>query len=350
MAELSKVRLHQLFQLARHLLVEEPHIADGNELLQPCKGMFGITAICLFDRGTETFYKTGSVSSDMESRARSACLDGKDADDPESGITVRCLRTGSRLTGAIAFRGLKDPEQTAEPLISLLSALYERTRLRRKLGDELKNGLTAILTAAGGMREAGPLSTIQLEMARMVEEEASRLGTLISWVERIGRLDQGEVHPRVDTADLTALVVEATEKVARHAPGQHILFDSAGETFRVLADAELILAALEQLLDYVCKHAARDSPVQIEIAPRSASVAVSVSTAVDPHLSVDREQAFGRPHRGTRVRGSSAEPLASLYQTREIAVAHGGTLDVDPEHSRPGRLAFVLSLPRANGQ
>lgn len=171
-------------------------MVDGSDLLAPFHGVFGIVAICLFDAATEAFFTSGSIARDLEGRTRAACIGGKDADDPRAAVTIRCLTAGGRITGAIAFQGLEDPEQTAGPLISLVAALHERTRVRRKLGDDFKNGLTAILAAAGGLREAGPLSSAQSEMARMVEEEASRLANLISWVDRISRIDQEEAPPR----------------------------------------------------------------------------------------------------------------------------------------------------------
>jgi K+-sensing histidine kinase KdpD len=324
----------------------EPHIADGNELLQPFKGMFGITAICLFDERAEAFYRAGSVADELEGATRSACQTGKDEDDPGSGIIIRCLRAASRITGAIAFKGLKDPEQMAEPLISLVAALHERTRLRRKLGDEFKNGLTSILAAAGGLREAGPLSAVQLEMARMVEEEASRMGSLISWVDRIDRLDQGEIHPRVDTINLTALVAQAVEQYPQKLPERRIVFNSHAGAFHVLADSELILVVLGQILDYVCEHVLQTSSVLLEIAARGTFVVVGVSGAVNSLLPADRERVFDPPYRGPRARGFSAESHSGLYQAREIAIAHGGAL----EQMGPGRFAFLLSLPQSNGQ
>ena len=344
MLELSKVRLHQLLQLAQHLLVAEPHIADGNELLQPFKGMFGITAICLFDERAEVFYNVGSGAGELEGATRTSCVTGEDADDSSAGITIRCLRSGSRITGAIAFKGLKDHEQTAEPLIALVTALHERTRLRRKLGEEFKNGLTSILAAAGGLREAGPLSAVQLEMTHMVEEEASRLGSVISWVDRIGRLDQGEIHPRVDTTNLTELVAQAVEQRLGKSP-ERIVFNSHVGAFHVFADPELILVVLGQILDYVCEHVAHNSSVLVEIAARGAFVVVGVFGAADSLLPQDRERVFEPPYRGPRARSFSAEPHSGLYQAREIAKAHGGTL----EQVGFGRFAFLLSLPQSNG-
>jgi K+-sensing histidine kinase KdpD len=349
LSELSKVRLHQLFQLAQRLLIMEPHVADGSELLAPFEGMFGVTAICLFDAGTDTFYETGSTAGDLEDATRSACRTRKDADDPDAGTTIRCLTAGSRITGAIAFQGLKDPAQTAEPLISLVAAVRERTRLRRKLGDELKNGLTSILAAAGGLREAGTLSGAQLEMAQMVEEEASRLGSLISWVDRVGRLDQGEIQPRVDTTDFASLITQAVERCSQKLPERQILLASQGEGFQVLADAELILVAFGQILDYVCRHGAGDTPVHVEVRADDAFVVVSISGAVELPLPPDRERLFEQPLRGAHPRSLSAEPRSELYLARGIAIAHGGALDFGAERTGTGRTALFLTLPRASG-
>ncbi len=349
MSELSKVRLHQLFQLAQHLLVLEPNITDGTELLTPFKGVFGITAICLFDARTETVYRIGSATPELESLTRNACLSGKDNDDPASAITIRCIRANGRITAVIAFKGLKDPEQTVEPLIALVAALYERTRLRRQLGDEFKNRLTAILAAAGGLREAGPLSPVQLEMARMVEEEASRLGNLISWVDRIARLDQGEIQPRVDTTNLTMLTAQAVQQYTQKSPEREITFANRGEVCEVLADADLILVALGQVLDFVSKQAATESSVTVEIAAREAFAVVEISSHAGSLSPLERDRVFEPLYGGTRARSAWGEARAGLYQAREIALAHGGTLDFDPKPPERDRLCVLFSLPRVAG-
>jgi hypothetical protein len=192
-SKLANVQLQQLFQLARQLLALEPQMIDGSDLLERFHGVFGITAMSLFDAATEELYTSGPMAREGEERTRAACFSGRDVDDPRAAITIRCLTAGGRTTGAIAFQGLEDAENTAEPLLSLVAALHERMRVRRKLGDELRNGLTAILAAAGGLREAGALSAAQFDMALMVEEEASRLAHVISW---IARTDQDEAHRR----------------------------------------------------------------------------------------------------------------------------------------------------------
>ena len=98
--------------------------------------------------------------------------------------------------------------------------------------------LTTILAATGGLREAGPLLPEQSDMARVVEEEASRLGSVISRLDRIAWLDDGEVSPRMDTIDSIALVAQAIELRSQRSPDRQIAFAGRGADFKALADAE----------------------------------------------------------------------------------------------------------------
>jgi two-component system sensor histidine kinase KdpD len=367
---LSKARLNRLFQLAQQLLVLEPQVEEGSALLDPFQGVFGITAICLLDASTAGLYTIGSSAGELEDRIRRAYISAQDVDDRDAGIIIRRLVAGSRITGAIAFKGLEDPQLTAGPLVSLAAAFYQRARLRRQaseaavaaeieafrsavfdvLGDEFKNALTTILAATGGLREAGPLCAEQSDMARVVEEEASRLGSVISRLDRIAWLDDGEVSPRMDTTDLTALLAETLDQRSRRSPGRKIVFASRGTVFRALADAELIRLALSQLLDNVCQYSAPDSSILVGIDARGGAVVVSVSAEGNPIPSHERHRIFERSYIGSRAPSFAAGSSLGLYVARKIAVAHGGTLDFDPDRMETARVAFRLSLPRANGQ
>jgi two-component system, OmpR family, sensor histidine kinase KdpD len=385
----TNMRLYRLFQLAQRLLVLEPQIAEGTSLVEPFQGVFGATAICLYDAVTDRAYSIGPTSGELEGRARAAYTAGQDQDDPAAGIAIRSLTTQGRTTGAIAFHGLENPRLTAVPLAALAAALHEGIRLRREtaqaavaaevdafrlatfdvLGSECKNALTTILAATGGLREAGPLRAEQLEMARMVEEEASRLGHLISRLDWIARLDQGEVYPRLDSTNLTALVAQAVDHWSRIAPDRQILLASPEVAFTTLADPELLRLALSQLLDNACKFSAPGSTVHVDIeveipagiqagiqAGMGAGMGAHGSTAVvsvfsdgDPIPRHEQVRIFERSYMGARGSNFATGSGLGLYAARKIAVAHGGTLDLDPEKMRTNCVAFRLSLPRADG-
>jgi signal transduction histidine kinase len=367
-SKLSKARLHRLLQLAHQLLVFGRENYDGIELLQPFLGVFGITAIGLFDANKAKFITIGSPGRELENQARASYNDGQDTDDALTGVTIRRLEEQGRITGAIAFEGLEDPLLTAEPLISLLIAL--RAGVRRKqaskpgtesfpsalfdvLGDEFKNALTAILTATGGLREAGPLRAEQLEMALMVEEEASRLGSLISRLARIARLDQEAVIPRMDAANLAELVAQSVEQYSRTSPEPQIVFTRNGMNLKTLVDAELIHLAFSQLLDHARDYSAPGSAILVEIEARNGAAAVTISSqgSMSSHerLRIFERSSFSERSLGARTPSPGVVSSPGLFVARKIAVAHGGTLDLDPERKGTERVAFCFSLPLVKG-
>jgi len=389
-SKLSKAQLHRLFQLAQQLLALEPGVVDGREWVAPFLGVFGITAVCLYDAGTDRFLTLTSPGTpappggDWEGQTRATYVAGQDQDDPAAGIVIRRMITAGRIIGAVAFQGLEDPERTAEPLISLAAALLERMRLRREsteaavtagigafrsaimdvLGSECKNALTTILAAAGGLREAGPLVAEQLEMARMVEEEASRLGGVISRLDWIARLDEGEVSPRTDSTNVSGLTAQIVDQWERIEPDRQIVFASRDTAFMAPADPELLRFALSQLLDNACKFSAPGAAVHVQIDAeselaagpitgvegRGGAVVVRVSSEGPPIPSHERHRIFERSYVGSQASNFAAGSGLGLYAARKIALAHRGTLDLDPEKMWTSSIAFRLSLPRANGQ
>jgi two-component system sensor histidine kinase KdpD len=361
---LSKVHLYRLFQLAQRLLVLEPQTAAGDALLEAFLGVFGITAVCLYTSETDGFSRAGDSGGELDGPTRATYTAGQDQDDTATGLTIRRLITDGRTTGAIAFQGLENPRVTAGPLVALAAALQEGMRFRRKaalapesdmfrsaifdvLGSECKNALTTILAATGGLREAGPLRAEQLEMARMVEEEASRLGGLISRLDWIARLDQGEVSPRMDTTNLRSLVAQAVDQWSRVSPDRHIAFACPDVEFAALADPELLRLALGQLLDNACKFSVPGATVHVEIEARDGVVVVMVASEGNPIPPQEQGRIFERSYLGAQSSSFAAGSGLGLYAARKIAAAHGGTLDLDPEKMLTSCIAFRLSLPRA---
>ena len=126
----QKERLDRLYQLSQRLLSLEPEVA-GEEFLEPFHSLFGVNAISIFDGQTGESKLLGGSRHQLAEKTRDAYIGGRDAHDRAAGIAVSALRVGSKVTGAIGFEGLHDPEGTLAPLAALMSAHFEKTRAFR---------------------------------------------------------------------------------------------------------------------------------------------------------------------------------------------------------------------------
>ncbi len=366
-AKHQKERLDRLYRLAQQLLAMEPEMVVGTRFLEPFEGVFGLTAACIFDPVTAQTHTIGQARRGLVERTREAYIFEQDFDDRQSGIAARRLQVRGRITGAIGFEGLEDPELTAGPLMALAATLQERTRAFRDASDsaaaaqveiyrtaildalahEFKTPLATILAAAGGLGEAGPLGPGQLEMAETIETEAARLGTLTSRLLHIARLDREDVHPQMEAMSLTPLIAQIVSQYSRIPSDRRISMEQRDEVFEVVADPELLRLAFSQLLDNACKYSLPGSAISIRMERRASFIAIRVSNNGSSIPLGEHHRIFERFYRGTEARRFTSGSGLGLYVARKIALAHRGALDLEGEHSAPEGVTFCLSIPRA---
>jgi len=356
--------LDQLYRVARQLLLVEPNRVDSLQVLKIFRGCLAASAVCLFDAGTGELHIEGTSQCGLLERTKQAYILSEDADDEAAGIVVRCLHVGNTTTGAIGFEGLHDAEWTAGPLSALAAtaiqqaqafrkASYEiaaaqaetfRTAILDALGHEFKTPLATILAVTGGLQESERLGPEEQEMAEMIELEASRLSSLTNRLLRIARLDRDEVKTRLRSTDIGALV----ENLARRYTGQSrehpIAVSHQPGSAEAPADPELLDLALTQLLDNAFKYSVPGSAVNVAVDANERVITIHVQNEGSSIATNERERIFERFYRGTNVRKLISGAGLGLYVARKIAVAHGGSLELDA-HPSSGTVAFCMKLP-----
>jgi two-component system sensor histidine kinase KdpD len=373
-AKLQKERLDCLYRLAQQLLAMEPEMAVGTRFLEPFEGVFGLKAICIFDPHTGEAHTVGRSRRGLRDKTRDAFVLQRDineryADGYSANVSIRRLEVRGRLTGTIGFEGLEDPELTAGPLVALATTLQERTRAFRDasesaaaaqveiyrsaildaLAHEFKTPLATILAAAGGLREAGPLRGDQKEMADTVESEATRLGNLTSRLLHIARLDREDVRPRMETMNLTPLIVQTVSQYSRIPSDRRISLESGDEEFEVVADPELLRLAFSQLLDNAGKYSLPGSAITIRIERQGKLIAIRVSNSGSSIPRGEQQRIFERFYRGNDAKRYTSGSGLGLYVARKIALAHRGALELDGTRSTEECVTFCLSIPQAEG-
>jgi two-component system sensor histidine kinase KdpD len=183
-------------------------------------------------------------------------------------------------------------------------------------------------------------------MADTVEGEAARLGRLTSRLLRIARLDRENIKPRSEQFDISTLASHTVDQYARQFPDRRLSIAKArGGSIEVLADQELLRLALSQLVENACKYSSPGAFVRVSIEPRDKSVSVSVSNTGSSIPANEKRLVFDRFYRGAEVKNYTAGSGLGLYVARKIALAHGGTLDLESAGPANNSVTFRLEIP-----
>jgi two-component system sensor histidine kinase KdpD len=170
----------------------------------------------------------------------------------------------------------EDLERMAQPLGQLIDLADEHERLSSRFAEseatrradaaktallhaishDLRSPLTAITTAAGGLRAASVSDAERRELLVVIEEEAGRLARLVDDLLDVSRIQAGAVNPRPDWCDLAEGVGNAAAGVRGRLGDHPIEFDLPAGLPLVRADA----AQLERVFGNLLENAIRFSP------------------------------------------------------------------------------------------
>jgi two-component system sensor histidine kinase KdpD len=363
----QRQQVDRLYQLAQQLLALDPEKTACASSIELFQDIFDLRAVCLFDASKAETYGTDKTHERLADQTRAAYSSGRDREDAASGILTRCLYAGGKTIGAIGFEGLHDPELTAGALSTLAAAMLERAHTFRSashaaaaaqaelfrgaildaLAHEFKTPLATIVTAAGGLRELGPLCPEQLELTDIVETEASRLSLLTSRLLRTAQLDREEVKPQLELTDMADLVEGLADQYSRQWTDRKLSVRKDSVATGVMADPELLQLALRQLLDNACKYSVPGSAVRVSIDSQDEWVAIRTSNSGSHIRLNERSRIFERFYRGAEAQRKAPGSGLGLYVARKIVHAHGGSLDLEMGPTTHQDTAFLLALPLA---
>lgn len=361
-AERRRAALERLYRVVWRLYSVEPQAVSGSGTLQIYREALDMEAVCLFDANAGKLEIAGSAGPRLADETRKAYETGREYKDEPSGTWIQCLKVAGRRIGAIGFQGLSDGESMAGPLSMLAGATLERAEsfqtasaaaatsqvetLRSAILDafahQFKTPLAAILTAAGGIREAEELTAQQLDMVEMIEVEALRLSRLATRLLVTARLDRDEVQPKLEPTNLTDLITRTVDQCSAEA--HQVSMDLGFSRIIVASDRELLTLVLSQLLDNAFKYSFAHHSVRISLGSKDDMAFVRVSNQGSFVPSDERGRIFERFYRGAAASKLVPGTGLGLYVARKIALAHGGSLDLD-QYTDGQETAFCLKLP-----
>jgi two-component system sensor histidine kinase KdpD len=365
-AERKRREAAQLYQAASRLLALDAEAAM-DQSLTIFRDAFPLRTVCLWDGERLRSEPQGEAGEALRDKTRQAYRNGVDRDETVSGTYIRCLRVAGSLAGAIGFEGLPDGESVAGPLSVLAASTAERARafraecnaaaavqteiLRAAFVDafahEFKTPMGTILAVSEAIRQTGPLTPEQSELTEILETEAERLNRVAVRLLQTARVEREDVRPRLRAHNIASLVADTVGNHRAIARDRQIALDLGGQTVVVHSDAELFHLALSQLLENALKYSPPTSPVcvRLETLPDAVTIAVTNEGSI---AAGDRERIFERFYRGSNAAAQAPGTGVGLYVARKIAVAHGGTLELDDAEN--GSATFCLRLPAVRSE
>jgi signal transduction histidine kinase len=208
------------------------------------------------------------------------------------------------------------------------------------LGHDLRNPLGAIMAGTDLLAMTAPDERTQ-GVLRRIKSSGRRMSEMIEALLDLTRARRGggigiAARTSVDAAELTSRAVD--ELRATH-PGREVIVESSGDS-RLTGDPSRLMQLLSNLVGNALVHGAKTAPVSIRVDGTARDLALSIHN--DGSIPPDLVAHIFEPFRG---RTTSSGLGLGLYISEQIAVAHGGTIEVV---STPGEgTTFTVRLPRA---
>jgi signal transduction histidine kinase len=114
---------------------------------------------------------------------------------------------------------------------------------------------------------------------------------------------------------------------------------------RINGDQDLLIQVFQNLLSNAIKYNLPTGWIKIQANRKGENVLIRIINAPEDIPKSDSQRIFDRFHRGDPSRNRTVEGTGlGLSLAREIVLAHGGKLTLDPTPS--GQTSFSLSLPK----
>jgi signal transduction histidine kinase len=237
----------------------------------------------------------------------------------------------------------------------VLAALLRRAdRLRAQqthfvaaMSHELNTPIAALRSAGENLKDG--IVADREKLARYGEtivKEAARLGDMVGQVLEFAGMQARATRPPLQPVDVATVIGEAIAQCHWILDGTKIDVEANvdGDLPPVRGDAQALTRAVQNLIANAIRHGGSGQWVGVRAARERGGVTITVE---DRGPGIDGREAarlFEPFYRGRGSGGTRGAGLG-LAIVRQIAIAHGGSVDID--RKRRGGAAFAFHLPAA---
>jgi signal transduction histidine kinase len=183
------------------------------------------------------------------------------------------------------------------------------------------------------------------EVLRRCLDEVIRLSRLADDLLTLARVEGGAIGGARSPIELDELVARALERKRPLAEARRLTIDLAGSAGSISGDADLLLRALDGLLEHAMMATPEGGALRVRL---EAPDAVRLVRVTDSGPGLDPEDVSGifqRFSRSRQARTRSTESGLGLAIARAVAERHGGTMEY--VGNDPGA-SFRLTLPASS--
>ena len=349
-----------LFEDAERLLHDLPALIDR---------IFELKGVILFVCDQDRFYSSvGTVPATVRAHMQAITEGLSPTLSPLSDYSTMALTLGLRPLGALAWKPETLSHEVATAVSAQISiavarsialettarieAAREGERLRTALIDsmthELRTPLTSIRAAATTLLESEGLDEIaQLDMVRIIDEEAARLDLLVGESVEMAEIDANVVQVKMSPMHPRALLEQAVEEsrktLARHKVSI-ALESGAGADETAWFDPHLLGRVLRHLLENVAAYTPPGSRVTLSSKRTEDRIEFLVEDNGPGIDARDLPLIFEKFYRGKRSAGARKGSGMGLAITRAILSAHSGGIEAMSSPGSGAKFRFWVPL------
>jgi two-component system sensor histidine kinase KdpD len=349
-----------LYEFSRSALLIDWNGSVEEQMCELISERFRLAGVAMLTAGESTVVGVGDTAHGEE-RLQASFRAQHSYDLPNHTESLRILRFGVRCTGALLMCGSVDPV-VADSLATIVATHLERIRsakselraqsqaLSERLRTAVRDGLahavktphTTIIASSSGLREIGPLTSVQLQLAQAIEEQASYLSDVTTMLLRTASVEARDVHVRPQAVLLQQVCLSALDEMHLAQEQARIRISGIPHT-RFLVDPELLKLVLIQILENALKYSPASSPVTVGFTSFAPTLEIAIHNEGSFIPPSEQSLIFDRYYRGAATEHKASGTGIGLSAAKHATEAMGGRLSV--ESSPEAGTTFHISLP-----
>ncbi len=365
-SESRRVEVEHLYTFSQELLLHEDLRTLARNTPSIAANVFGFRAVALYVRdGDATYYSDPGNELLPPVEMKRAASAPEPVSSEVDGVQVLPLMLGMRSMGALAVLEVERSSGRLEAVAALIAIALERAaaldrtshmeaareseRLRSALLDsvthDLRTPLTSIRAAASTLLGHPQLSEPERnDMYAVIEEESSRLDTLIGKAIEMAQLDSHSIQVKPQPENVIELIELALEESRPMIGERTIDVQVPAGLPPVEMDRELVRRVLRHLIENAVRHSAPDSTLHIRAHIEDYRLLVSLQDEGQGIENEDQPHIFDKFFRGQHQKPGTSGTGMGLAIVKAIMTAHQGGIEVVSEPGRGATFTFWLPV------